>query len=490
MASRKRKVILIGAKGFQRTTEGVHVDCFLWSQVGKVKNIRDYDTVILDLLSLPSDEARGKVSWGKFFSLLDFHSTVDILQNGGMIVVIGDPRFRVSRTESDPKKQRARKKGEPEEETEDLPFLQWSGVDFTWDSEPGDTIIFENDYDHRRFADYIGKLSKWHYSLSRCRLNEKTLESQFNIAYIKQKNMDIHLSEDMFCRNRYRHALAFKLRLQFRKEGYHGMEAFQTFGPVVFLPEISLSEDETVQLVLSSVCGIESDLPEPEWLAKFTAPGQKAIDDEITRIDAELQTMFDQLSKAHAKREERRECLKLLYEREYALEPVVRDILRGLGAHVEDPEEKGKEDGWIVVNVGDTTYEGVIEVKSTRSNEFGEGGRKQLLDWIDRGRTLREKNYKGILIGNSAVDKPLTERPYAFSDNWKKAAKLSGICALKTEDLYVIHLLKARRAIKMETFWKDLFETDGVLDTKKYLEMLAPREEQESNPTKPSTATE
>jgi hypothetical protein len=489
MASRKRKVVLIGAKGFQRTTEGVQVDCFLWSQIGKLKNIRDYDTVLLDLLPLSSANKLTNISWDKFFSLLDFHSAVDILQNGGMIIVVGDPRFGVVPNAPPSKEDKGRKKKESEDES-DIPFLQWSGVTFAWDSEPGDTIIFEDDYDHRRFADYIGKLSKWNYSLAQCRLDEEALGSRFNLSYIRGEDMDIHLSQDLFCRNRYQHALAFALRLQFRKPGYHGMEAFQIFGPMVFLPEISLSEDETVQLVLSSICGIELDLPEPEWLSEFAAPGQKTIDDAITRINAELQTMFDQLGKARAERADCRECLKLLYEREYALEPVVRDILRGLGAHVEDPEEKGKEDGWIVVNVGDKTYEGVIEVKSTRSDEFGEVGRKQLLDWIDRGRTLREKNYKGIFIGNSAVDKPLRERPWAFNDNWTKAAKLSAICALKTEDLYVIHLLKARRAIEMDSFWKDLFETDGVLDMKKYLEMLAPREDQKDNPTKPSTATE
>lgn len=474
MASRKRKIILLGAKGFQRTTEGVQVDCFLWSQLGKIKNIRDYDTVILDLLSLSSDENRNAVSWSKFFSLLDFHSAVDILQNRGMIIVIGDPRFRVSLTAPSSKKG---KKNEEVEKECDIPFLQWSGVKFSWDSEPGDTIIFEDDYDHRRFADYIGKLSKWSYSLAQCCLNEETLGDRFDLSYIHNKNMDIHLSQDLFCSNRYQHALAFTLRLQFRKKVYHGMEAFQTFGPMVFLPEISLSEDETVQLVLSSVCGIESDLPEPAWLNEYTAPGQKRIDDEITRIDAELETMFDQLSKAHIDRTKCRECLKLLYEREYALEPVVREILRGLGAHVEDPKEKGKEDGWIVVNVGDKTYEGVLEVKSTRADGFGEEGRKQLLDWIDRGRTLREKNYKGIFIGNSAVDKPLRERPWAFSDSWTKAAKLSSICALKTEDLYVIHLLKARSLVEMDSFWTDLFDTDGVLDMKKYLEMLTPKED-------------
>lgn len=271
MASRKRKVILLGAKGFQRTTEGVQVDCFLWSQLGKIKNIRDYDTVILDLLPLASEGDRNAVTWSKFFSLFDFHSAVDILQNGGMILVIGDPRFNT------PVSSPLRKDKEQEEADEGLsiPFLQWAGVKFVWDSEPGDTVIFKDDYDHRRFADYISKLTKWDYSLAQCRLNEETLGDRFNLTYIKSKSMDIHLSQDFFCRNRYQNALAFTLRFQFRKKEYHGMEAFQSFGPLIFLPKISLSEDETVQLVLSSVCGIESDLPEPEWLDESQHRGKR-----------------------------------------------------------------------------------------------------------------------------------------------------------------------------------------------------------------------
>lgn len=172
--------------------------------------------------------------------------------------------------------------------------------------------------------------------------------------------------------------------------------------------------------------------------------------------------------------------MKLLYEREYALEPVARDILRGLGAHVEDPAEKNKEDGWIVVKVTDTTYEGVLEIKSTRSDQFGEDGRKQPLDWIDRGRTLRGKNYKGIFIGNSAVDKPMKERSWAFNDSWTKAAELSGICAMKTEDLYVIYLLKSRGEIDLDSFWKELFGTSGIFDMTKHWEMLSPKDEKSS----------
>ena len=389
---------------------------------------------------------------------------MDILTNGGMIIVIGDPRFMVS-VKAD---QQERKKAEETEQ----PFLSWTGIEFAWDSEPGDTVTFIDDYDHRRYAEYVSKLTKWNYSLAGCRLDEDAVSSRFNLKNIREKGWEFHIENDDFCRNRYRHALAVRLNYQIRERRYERLH--QSFGPVVLLPPVNLSEDETLQLVLTTVCGVETNLPEPEWLTQFAAPGQKAVDDEIARIESEIKTMFDGLQQAQKRKEECRKCLKLLYEREFALEPVVGDMLRSFGAHVEDPAEKNKEDGWILVKVNGTTYEGVLEIKSTKADTFSEDGRKQLLDWIDRGRTLREKNYKGIFIGNSAVDKPLKERQWAFPDNWMKAATLSGICALKTEDLYMIHLLKCRGAIDLDQFWRELFETNGVFSMKKYWEMLSP----------------
>jgi len=120
-----------------------------------------------------------------------------------------------------------------------------------------------------------------------------------------------------------------------------------------------------------------------------------------------------------------------------------------------------------------------LEIKSTKSDTFSEEDRKQLLDWIDRGRTLRQKNYKGIFIGNSAVDKPHKERHWAFSDSWSKSAELSEICALKTEDLYSLHLLNARGKMDRDKFWRDLFETNGIFDMKNYRDALSLKEETE-----------
>jgi len=468
MARRNHKVLLVGAKGYQQTGEGVRVDCCPWSTLQELGNIRDYDTIILDLLELQSEEDRKAVDWAQFHRVFSFPNAIDILTNEGAIIVVGDPRLSIPIESTD--------EADSDSQVHE-PFLRWTGIRFDWDPQPGDTVQFIDDYKHRRFEGYVSRLKKWDYSLADCAIDEDVLPQKFNVERMKSKNCHIEISKDFFLRNRYRYGLAFILRLQYlTRESYQTTEVFEIPGLLIFLPAITLSVDETRRLVLADICGVQTSAPEPEWTSEFLVPGQAQIDDAIKQIETDLKAVAEKLQSAHARRAKARECLKLLYERDFALEPVTRDILRGLGAHVEDPSEPNKEDGWLVVRVGEKTYEAVLEIKSTRRDQFGEDGRKQLLDWIDRGRTLRDKNYKGIFIGNSAVDKPLFERPSAFSDSWTKAATLSGVCALKTEDLYVIHGLHAKGAICLDGFWEEVFSTNGIFDMKRYWELLSPKE--------------
>jgi hypothetical protein len=239
-------------------------------------------------------------------------------------------------------------------------------------------------------------------------------------------------------------------------------------GELVFLPEIELDNDQTILLVLSDLCGIESDLPEPGWVEKLEAPGQKQVDEEIRTIQDEIASRFKDLEAAEARRTQSRECLKLLFGRGTSLEQAVRSVLRDLGAHVEDPTEVGKEDGWVTVKFPDETLEGVLEVKSTKNPQFGEEAIRQLLDWVHRGVQLRRKKCKGICIGSNCVDKPLAERPWAFSDSWEQSAELHGFVALKSEDLYRLHVLNASGKLDRAAFWKSLFNTNGVFDCSPY----------------------
>ncbi|MGA9451178.1 MAG: hypothetical protein WBW41_07515, partial [Verrucomicrobiia bacterium] len=238
----------------------------------------------------------------------------------------------------------------------------------------------------------------------------------------------------------------------------------------------------TLLIVLRDFCDAASELPEPEWVSGFNVPGQKAIDEKISQIRTTLSEQQAALEKAMIERVKARACLKLLYEREFALEPIVREILRELGATVEDPVEKNKEDGWVTIQVAGKDHEGVLEIKSAKSDQFSEDGRRQVLDWIERGRTLRGKNYKGIFIGNSAVTKPLkslSDRPDAFSDSWRRAAKLSQICAIKSEELFLIFLLQKQGKVNLDDFWNNLFATDGIFDIKPFL----PKESKQTTPS-------
>jgi len=453
MGSETRKLLLIGATGYDRVKDGLRLDCVSWDELSGIQNVRDYDVLVLNLLSIGTDAARKKVDWEKFNELLDFPATSDILTHKGRIIVLGDPRFEIPNLrESGTKK-----------------FLNWTGATFAWDSQPGDTVKFAESGNYEEFEDYAKHLRKWNYSLGRCFLNESVFEEQWDLDALKRKRWSASVRVFAACSNRYGHSLAFCLHHQILDE-YNRIQI--SYGYIYLLPEISLDEDETLLIVLRDFCNAASELPEPEWVSAFNVPGQKPIDDRIAQIQATLAEQQSALEKTLAERVKARICLKLLYEREYALEPVVRDILRQLGATVEEPVEKNKEDGWVTIQVAGTSYEGVLEIKSAKSDQFSEDGRRQVLDWIERGRTLRDKNYKGIFIGNSAFTKPLkslSDRPDAFSDSWKKAAKLSQICAIKSEELFFIYLLHKKGKVNLDDFWTKLFTTNGIFDIKAFL---------------------
>jgi hypothetical protein len=264
--------------------------------------------------------------------------------------------------------------------------------------------------------------------------------------------------------NRYNEPLAFAVQL--RIENVY-------FTPIEFLPPIDLAAAETLLIVLRDVCGVPLDAPEPPWLERYAAPGQREVDGRIRELEAQRDSIDRTIEEARAERVRVRSPLKLLYERETPLEPVVRDVLRTLGAEVEEPPEgESKEDGWITVMIDGVPHHGVIEVKSTRADSFDERGIRQAVEWRTRGVELRLREYKPIFIGNSAVDKPFGERPYPFSDSWRKNAQLQRVAALRAEELLGIYVLERQGELDRDAFWRDVFATNGVVDLRSHLARL------------------
>jgi len=469
--------MLIGATGYNQSDDEIRIDCFEWREIQKIKNIKDYDVLILDLLKLDTEEVRKRIKWKHFISILNFEITRDIMQPNSMIIVIGDPRFNIIEETA---KMDGGSKQIIEISTNIVKFLDWSGLDFYWDNRPGTTTNIRCDNKHKEFQEYLKYLKDWKYSLSTVEINKEIKENFNNIEYFKKNNMEITIKKYILCQNRYNNYLAFEIVYQILKTDYiHGHKEkilMQSYGSMIFLPKIKLNEDETLLLVLEDICGIEMELPEPEWLKQYSAPGQTEIDKKIKEIETKSKKLSNQLEVEESKRENVRRCLKLLYEIKRPLEPVVREILEVLGAEVEKPKENNKEDGWIKINICRKKYEGVLEIKSTKSKQFGEEGRKQLLDWINRGIQLRKIKYKGIFIGNSAIDIPPNNRPNAFSYGWVESAKLSDICAIKSEDLYKIYLINSQNKININLFWEELFNTNGIFNIKEFLAKVGYKE--------------
>ena len=152
-----QRIVLIGAQGYERESEDFRVVCFPWDKLNKISNIRDYDTVILNLLSIGIMEI-SNIEWWVFFQLLNTTSMMEMLKPGGRIIVIGDPRFHVDR-QSPAKKAReeSRIRAVSDAVVEPIPsrirlrldhlkgvqtpFLDWTAAKFHWDDQPGDSVI-------------------------------------------------------------------------------------------------------------------------------------------------------------------------------------------------------------------------------------------------------------------------------------------------------------------------------------------------------------
>ncbi len=459
------RIAVFGARGY-RGTEARPITCFPWDRISSSINPSDYDVLVINLLSL---QDQSTVDWRAFLEVMNLQSTMQVIDNQGAIIVLGDPRFRVQY--SPPPRYDI-----PNSAVAEADFLAWTGLIFNWDGRPGTSIEFNAEY-WSQYARYLRNLRRWNYSLRGCEPDNNSFSQVFNVETLRRSSVEVNVSPVTICANRYGGGLAFEIRLSLvRRSPTAASEILQEFGPLIFLPKVDLDNQEALEIILTDLCGVDLTPREPEWLASVVAPGQASIDGEIASIEDEIQSLVGRLDARYAEREASRRFLQLLYAREEKLEPAARDVLRALGGDVEEPQESNKEDGWVVVRLPDRTLEGVLEIKSTRNPQLGEGAIRQLREWRDRGIDMRQKVYKGILVASNAVNAPVWERPDAFSGSFRNSLRLGSFVAVKAEDLYILYVLKARGRLDIDEFWGRLFDTNGVFDIAPYRVLLEPGE--------------
>lgn len=465
---RQKKIALIGAAGYGYGSSEVRVECFRWDRLKKVSNLADYDVVILNLLSL-NDPRRLDV--GAFRKMLDVRIAQQVLRKSDSgIFVLGDPRFRVE----------CHSNGAKHEE----PFLTWTGIGFSWDGRPGDTVELTYEASRGPFKTFADKLSQWNYSLVECRPDEDEYAKVWNVAFLQERGEQPEVVVNKICKNSYGNALIFSVAhaVEHRSSDsftarYGAKETVSLSNPILFLPENDFSEEEVLEFVLRDLCGVDVSAPEPEWVSEYIAPGQEEVDREIAKLEAHIEKLIADRNSKVEKRDKVRKPLKLLYETGAALEEAVRSVLVELGAEVEMPEgDRTKEDGWVTVRLDDEIFEGVLEIKGVKSKHFSLEGLRQLTDWIERGRTYRRKTYTGIFVGNSFRENPPRYRIWPFNNNWVEQAEMRGYAAIRTEDLYTLYLLDRTGRLDRDKFWRSLFSTKGPFNMRPYLNELTDKE--------------
>jgi hypothetical protein len=379
------------------------------------------------------------------FYLLDVDYTFDALMSGTRILIVGDPRVTAVFPDRS-----------------DLPFLHWTGYNFIWESTGGDTIEVMITFDQFNLQNYLSRITRWEYALKIA-----TKSSAFQYASIlksfKTAGQSLRLMRIDLARNRIGELISFALRLQIYIERSDGSSSNE-LESILFVPFGDLEPSEALRFILKEALDISIAQESPKWTEKMVTPGQAAVDASISKIEDEIAERAASLQLIKDERKELRNCLEVLYQMGSPLETAVQSLLKELGCAVEQPKEKNRCDCYLTVIIGNSENKAALEIKGTNRFQFDMKGFKQVLQWRNEAILEHDEEYRGIFIGNSAIEIPPDSREDPFGDGWKKQAKLHKVTVLTTSTLYNAYCAHKRGALRITHFWKALFETDGVFE--------------------------
>src|ERR1039457_6226340 len=242
---RGKKIAIIGALGYEQHGGGHSITCYSWPQLSKVRGIKDYDYIIVDL-TIP--EAR-KLIFNELRNALNLYVIDNLLCHDATIIVIGDPRFDVAGT----------------------PFLSaWTGLSFRWDHQSGTTVILSPRLNK---TEYISHLRSWQYSLIDVEIERQQLlgaKTKILSALLASSATDLATEVEVIARNRYNNALALAIRW-IAKDRRQGGIVTRT-GALLPLPEVALDQSQRALAGGNRFWAVQTTLPEPIWLASYVAP--------------------------------------------------------------------------------------------------------------------------------------------------------------------------------------------------------------------------
>lgn len=150
----------------------------------------------------------------------------------------------------------------------------------------------------------------------------------------------------------------------------------------------------------------------------------------------------------------------LLYEKgKDALEPVVRDVLRSLGARVEELAVEGIEDGLVFYG----ELAAVLEVKGRR-HQVKQDDVRQVSQSAADAKLRDGREYKPLIVANAYAETHPDERGDPIAPNAKTFAVNGGVAILTTVQLYDALRRSQAGGFDVESFWRSVFNAEGLAE--------------------------
>jgi hypothetical protein len=427
------------------------ISCCAWENLVNLPDIADFDVVVIDLVTLPGDGE--DVNWSAFSKKFNVNVFLDVVENYGHVVVIGDPKLLIPVSED--------RSGETES------ILAWTGFEFSFENVEGKNIRRSNDSKHKFASSYLQKLQDYKWACTRWAYTRTKHAASRDESSLLAEYTRVRPTETVLAWSRANHAVALRLDLVWEillSWGRTWREERDTLGSLWLLPEINETAEETVRLILSDFFKMSLGTEEPSWASDMTLPNEEPLRQKLYAVEGLIAMLHSKKAELLAAIEDARKPLKLLYESGKPLEDVVLSVLESLGGQVSRPDDENEEDGWVSIKIGDEERHFVLEVKGANKNQLDERGLGQLSKWVWKGIKERQIRPKGVLIATAACNEPPSHRKPPFSNNFQKTAKLSGVAVLTGIDLLEAYRKHLEGLLDQDLFWQLLWETNGIVN--------------------------